>query len=899
MDVRRTLQADGGAVEYYSLAEAEHLGLGDFSRLPYSLKVLAENLLRHRDGETVTEDDIRALGQWSITRTSNAEIAFRPSRIIMPDASGIPLLADLTAMRAALGRLGGQPERLNPLCAIDFIVDHSLIVEASGSDDALRVNMDTEYARNGERFAFLKWAQQAFENIRIVPPGNGIMHQINLEYLARVVWTEPQGQNSDQNPGDNSVQNSGASTLAYPDSVIGMDSHTPMINAMGVLGWGVGGIEAGAAMLGQPISLQIPEVMGCRLHGRLRPGVTATDAVLTVTQALRARGVVQKFVEFCGDGLDSLALTDRATLANMAPEYGATMGFFPIDAETLRYMATTGRDSADIALVEAYARVQGMFREPDGEEPLFTDVVDIDLDSVETSLAGPSRPHQRTVLGAVPQSLADAIYAEQAPVLNLPEGPDTPPGHGAVAIAAITSCTNTSNPAVMLAAGMLARNAVARGLSVKPWVKTSLAPGSRVVDRYLESAGLKPALGALGFHTVGYGCTTCMGASGDIAPQLESLVKESGLVAGAVLSGNRNFEARVHPLCRVNYLASPPLVVAYALAGSLDVNLRTEPVGHDPDGAPVYLSDLWPDNDELEALMTAVVTPAEFKAVYAQAHEGGPRWDQLQDVGGALYHWDAQSTYLLEPPHFDGIERTPRDVDDISGAAVLVSAGDSTTTDHISPVGEIPQTGAAGRYLLEQGVRPADFNNFMTRRGNHEVMVRGTFANVRFRNELADGREGGFTRYPAGGEVVETFDAAVRYRNDGVPLVVMAGKEYGTGSSRDWAAKGTYLLGIRVVMAESFERIHRSNLIGMGVLPLQFPEGTSRHTLDVGRIARIDVTGLRDGLSPGMTVACALHYLDGTTRNVTMAARLDTPTEVNYYRHGGMLHYALRTMLEY
>ena len=885
LGTKKTLSVGDRQFAYYDLAAAEAAGAGDFAALPYALKVLAENLLRHEDGVTVTTDDIKALGRWTEDRSSDREIAYRPARVIMPDASGIPLLADLSAMRDAMVRLGGDPTSINPLTPIDFIVDHSVIAEVTGQDDAFQKNLEIEYARNRERFAFLKWAQQTYENIRIIPPGNGIMHQINLEYLARVVWSEERD----------------GETVAYPDCLIGMDSHTPMINSMGIFGWGVGGLEAGAAMLGQPVSMVIPEVIGCRLTGRLPEGATATDLALTVTQTLRAKGVVQKFVEFCGDGLDTLTLTDRATVSNMSPEYGATMGFFPVDQETLAYLDGTGRDADQIALVETYTKAQGMWRETGAPEPAYTDVVEIDLGQVETSLAGPSRPNQRTPLSQVPASFQTALAEDRAADASAEPvavpGQNYTLGHGAVAIAAITSCTNTSNPAVLIGAGLLARKAVEKGLHPKPWVKTSLAPGSRIVGDYLAASGLQKDLDALGYQIVGYGCMTCMGASGPLDEAIETAIRDNNLVAGAVLSGNRNFEARIHPMCRVNYLASPPLVVAYALAGRLDINLREEPLGEDKDGNPVMLADIWPSGDEIQKFINETVTAERFSAGYAHVLEGGPEWDALETGSGVTYDWDAASTYLRRPPYFVETERAPEPVTDIVGARALIMAGDMTTTDHISPVSVIGADSAAGEYLTGEGVHPRDFNNFMTRRGNHEVMIRGTFANIRFKNELAPGTEGGVTHHAPSGERMSVFDAAMKYRAEGVPLVVIGAKEYGTGSSRDWAAKGTHLLGIRAVIAEGLERIHRSNLIGMGVLPLQFKDGASRKTLGLDGTETFDITGLENGVTPGMDVACRISRADGTTEDITLLCRLDTQVEVDYFTHGGMLHYVLRQAL--
>ena len=885
LGTKNTLTVGDRQFAYHDLAAAEQAGAGSFAALPYALKVLAENLLRHEDGVTVTTDDIKALGRWTENRRSDREIAYRPARVIMPDASGIPLLADMSAMRDAMVRLGGDPASINPLTPIDFIVDHSVIADVTGQANAFQKNLEIEYARNRERFAFLKWAQQTYENIRIVPPGNGIMHQVNLEYLARVVWSEEQ---------DGEI-------FAYPDCLIGMDSHTPMINSMGIFGWGVGGLEAGAAMLGQPVSMVIPEVIGCRLTGRLPEGATATDLALTVTQTLRAKGVVQKFVEYCGDGLDTLTLTDRATVANMAPEYGATMGFFPVDRETLAYLEGTGRDADQIALVEGYTKAQGMWRETGAPEPAYTDVVEIDLADIETSLAGPSRPNQRTPLSQVPASFQAALtedLAADAAADPVPvAGKNYTLGHGAVAIAAITSCTNTSNPAVLIGAGLLARKAVEKGLRPKPWVKTSLAPGSRIVGDYLAAADLQKDLDALGFQIVGYGCMTCMGASGPLDDAIETAIRDNDLVAGAVLSGNRNFEARIHPLCRVNYLASPPLVVAYALAGRLDVNLREEPLGEDSDGNPVMLADIWPSGAEIQKFISETVTAERFSEGYAHILEGGPEWDALEASRGVTFDWDAASTYLRRPPYFVETEHAPDPVTDITGARALIMAGDMTTTDHISPVSVIGADSASGRYLTEQGVHPKDFNNYMTRRGNHEVMIRGTFANIRFKNELAPGTEGGVTRHAPSGKQMSVFDAAMKYRAEGVPLVVIGAKEYGTGSSRDWAAKGTHLLGIRAVIAEGLERIHRSNLIGMGVLPLQFKDGATRKTLGLDGTETFDITGLEDGVTPGMDVACRITRADGTTEDITLLCRLDTQVEVDYFTHGGMLHYVLRQAL--
>ena len=819
-NARNSLSVGGKEYLFYSLVKAEKGGAGDLSRLPHSLKVLAENLLRNEDAKAVTADDIRAIGAWTKTRTSDTEISYHPGRVIMPEVSGGPLLADMAAMRDAMVRLGGDPDAINPLIPIDLIVDHSVMVDAYGTADAMKKNVAIEFDRNEERYVFLKWAQQAYRNVRIIPPGNGILHQINLEYLARVVWTAERD----------------GKTIAFPDCLIGMDSHTPMVNGLGVFGWGVGGIEAGSAMMGQPVSMLIPEVVGCRLTGALREGVTATDLVLTVTETLRKKGVVQKFVEYCGPGLAHLALTDRATLANMSPEYGATMGFCPVDAETLRYLRLSGRSEEQIALVEAYTKAQGMWRDDATPEPLFTDVVEIDLSKVEPSMAGPFRPNQRTSLAKAQSRYRDSLAeqsgadaAKAAPVKV--EGEDFAIGHGSVAIAAITSCTNTSNPAVLIGAGLLARKARAKGLSRKPWVKTSLAPGSRVVAEYLAESGLQDDLDALGYNLVGFGCTTCMGNSGPLDAGIARAIEDNDLVVGAVLSGNRNFEGRVHPQIRFNFLASPPLVVAYALAGTLDIDLTKDPIGTGKDGKPVYLRDIWPSNKEIHDTIARTIKPAMFTGVYETSSEGGPEWRALNAGGGITYDWDQASHYLRQPPYFTTTAPKPEPVKDIRGARPLVMVGDMTTTDHISPIGTIDLGGAAGQYLLANGVKQRDFNNFGSRRSNHEVMIRGTFANIRLRNEMAPGTEGGFTRHMPDGKDMTVFDASETYRKEGVPLVVVGGKDYGTGSSRDWAAKGTYLLGIRAVIAEGFERIHRSNLIGMGVLPLQFKDGMTRKTL--------------------------------------------------------------------
>lgn len=887
--VLRDLTIGKRTVRYYSLEAAAEAGLDAISRLPYSLKVLLENALRHEDGRTVTADDIAALAAWPQNRRSAGEIAFYPVRILMPDSSGIPLMADLAAMRDAVRGLGGDPARVNPVIPAQLIVDHSVNIDVAGSFNAAARNMDMEYTRNGERYSFLKWAQGAFSNLAVVPPGVGICHQINVEYLARLVCT--------------TEGTEGSPETAFPDSLLGMDSHTPMVNSLGVFGWGVGGIEAAAALLGQPVSVPIPEVVGCRLTGRPRAGLTATDIILTLTQVLRAKGVVQKFVEYWGDGVAALTLTDRATIANMAPEYGATMGFFPIDAQTLDYLALSGRDADHIALVEAYARAQGLWRNDDTPEPAFTDVVEVDLAAIEPCMAGPRRPQDRVRLAQVPETVAEAISAyrqsKRSPVP--PAARDASDAlaidDGDVAIAAITSCTNSSNPTVILAAGLLARNAVARGLKVKPWVKTSLAPGSRVVAAYLEKAGLQRPLDALGFQLVGFGCTTCLGNSGPLAEPVRRAIEEKDLMVAAVTSSNRNFEGRVHPQCRMAYLASPPLVVACALAGTLTRDLTTEPLGHDHDGKPVRLADIWPNPDDIRDALRRAVTPELFRESYADVFEGGRQWDALDVADGVTFDWDETSTYILQPPFFDETAPTLQPPSDIRGARPLLILGDSITTDHISPVGTITADSLAGRYLVDLGIAPDAFNSFAGRRVNHHVMMRGGFANIRLRNEMAPGTEGGFTRLMPEGTSTSIYDAAAAYRARGVPLVVVAGKEYGAGSSRDWAAKVTRLLGIRAVIAESFERIHRSNLICMGVLPLEFTGGATRRTLGLDGGEILDIEGVAGLERPGGTVTCCIRRPDGATETIMLRSRLDTAYDVDYWRNGGILDYVLRGLL--
>ena len=884
LKTRRSLKVGTRNYDYYSLAAAEKAGLGDLSRLPVSLKVLLENLLRHEDGRTVTVDDIKAVAAWLKHRRSDREIAYRPARVLMQDFTGVPAVVDLAAMRAAMQDLGGDAKKINPLSPVDLVIDHSVMVDYFGGKGAFAKNVAMEYERNGERYQFLRWGQSAFENFRVVPPGTGICHQVNLEYLAQTVWT---------------AKADGVET-AYPDTLVGTDSHTTMVNGLAVLGWGVGGIEAEAVMLGQPTSMLIPEVVGFKLTGALREGATATDLVLTVTQMLRKKGVVNKFVEFYGPGLDALALADRATIANMAPEYGATCGFFPIDAETIRYLKATGRNAARVALVEAYAKKQGMWRTAKTPDPVFTDTLELDIGTVEPSLAGPKRPQDR-----VPLSRAAAEFkAGLKDGFGVGDGEKRVPvagaahdlGHGDVVIAAITSCTNTSNPSVLLGAGLLARNAVKRGLKTKPWVKTSLAPGSQVVTDYLAKAGLQKDLDKLGFNLVGYGCTTCIGNSGPLPDPIAAAVTSGDLVAAAVLSGNRNFEGRVNPHVRANYLASPMLVVAYALAGSMKVDLLNDPLGSDKKGQPIYLRDIWPSSQEIQAAVRKNVTAAMFKKRYADVFAGDRAWRKVKTATGLTYQWDGDSTYVQHPPYFAGMQAQPGSVRDIRGAHLLGLFGDSITTDHISPAGSIKKESPAGSYLIGHGVGAVDFNSYGARRGNHEVMMRGTFANIRLKNEMVPGIEGGVTRHMPDGAQMPIYDAAVKYQGEGVPLVIVAGKEYGTGSSRDWAAKGTLLLGVKAVIAESFERIHRANLVGMGVLPLQFKDGMTRKTLALDGSETFDITGVAAGIKPRMDVACRITRKDGSTQDVTLLCRIDTLDEVEYYRHGGILPYVLRNL---
>lgn len=879
-----TLQVENKTYHYYSLALAANT-LGNLSRLPKSLKVLLENLLRWQDGDSVTVDDIQALAGWLKHAHADREIAYRPARVLMQDFTGVPAVVDLAAMREAVKRLGGDTRKVNPLSPVDLVIDHSVTVDHFGDDDAFEENVRLEMSRNHERYTFLRWGQQAFSQFRVVPPGTGICHQVNLEYLGKAVWSEQQG---DQ-------------WVAYPDTLVGTDSHTTMINGLGVLGWGVGGIEAEAAMLGQPVSMLIPDVVGFKLTGKLCEGITATDLVLTVTQMLRKLGVVGKFVEFYGDGLDSLPLADRATIANMAPEYGATCGFFPLDDVTLSYMRLSGRSDEQVALVEAYAKAQGMWRHT-GDEPVFTQSLALDMADVEASLAGPKRPQDRVALGNVPQAFNAATELEvnaagtDKPAVEFTlDGQQHALPEGAVVIAAITSCTNTSNPSVLMAAGLLAKKAAARGLMPKPWVKASLAPGSKVVSDYLAHAGLTPYLDRLGFNLVGYGCTTCIGNSGPLPDPIESAIKQGDLTVGAVLSGNRNFEGRIHPLVKTNWLASPPLVVAYALAGNMKVNLNHDPLGYDGGGQPVYLKDIWPSSEEIAQAVQQVSTEM-FHKEYAEVFAGTPEWKAIEVPASDTYGWQEDSTYIRLSPFFDTMGVTPDPVQDIHGARVLAMLGDSVTTDHISPAGSIKADSPAGRYLQENGVASRDFNSYGSRRGNHLVMMRGTFANIRIRNEMVPGVEGGMTRLLPGNDVMSIYDAAMQYQKQRTPLAVIAGKEYGSGSSRDWAAKGPRLLGVRVVIAESFERIHRSNLIGMGILPLEFPQGETRKTLNLTGEERLDITGLQQ-LSPGAMIPVVITRADGQQQTLLCRCRIDTATELTYYQNDGILHYVIRNML--
>jgi aconitate hydratase len=882
LKTRRTLEIGGKTYDYFSLAALAEQGFPGVASLPFSLKVLLENLLRYQDERTVSVDDVTSLAAWKPAQAER-EIAYRPARVLMQDFTGVPAVVDLAAMRDAIHALGGDPQKINPLSPVDLVIDHSVMVDAYGSGTSFADNVKLEFERNNERYAFLRWGQTAFNNFRVVPPGTGICHQVNVEYLAQVVWTADES----------------GRTVAYPDTCVGTDSHTTMVNGLAVLGWGVGGIEAEAAMLGQPVSMLVPEVVGFKLTGKAAEGVTATDIVLTVTQMLRKLGVVGKFVEFFGPGLENLSLADRSTIANMAPEYGATCGFFPIDAETIRYLTFTGRDANRVALVEAYAKAQGMWRDASTPDPVFSTTLELDLGSVQPSLAGPKRPQDRVLLKDAQSSFTKTLSESgvAAPRKVQVDGRNYELTDGDVVIAAITSCTNTSNPSVLVAAGLVAKKAVELGLASKPWVKTSLAPGSQVVTDYLEKAGLTPYLDKLGFNLVGYGCTTCIGNSGPLDEPIAAAVEKGDLLVSAVLSGNRNFEGRISPHVKANYLASPPLVVAYALAGSMTIDVTTDALGTGKDGKPVFLKDIWPTNAEIQAAVESALTSEMFKSRYGNVFHGPDQWRAIETAEGETYKWDGGSTYVQNPPYFVGMPKTPGAVSDIRSARPLALLGDSITTDHISPAGSIKKDSPGGSYLLEHQVRPLDFNSYGARRGNHEVMMRGTFANIRLKNEMVDGVSGGWTRYQPSGEQMFIYDAAMRYKAEGVPLVVVAGKEYGTGSSRDWAAKGTLLLGVKAVIAESFERIHRSNLVGMGVLPLQFKDGMTRQSLGLDGTETFDITGIEAGLKPRMDLDVTITRKDGSKQSVKALCRIDTLDEVEYYRHGGILQYVLRSLM--
>ena len=877
---RDKLSVGAQSFEIYRLEKVEKHSGGSMDRLPFSLRILLENLLRNEDGRFVHPEDIKALASWK-PGGSEKEIAFMPARVLLQDFTGVPAVVDLAAMREAVKKMGGNPKRINPLFPAELVIDHSVQVDSFGTVNAFGLNAQLEFQRNVERYAFLRWGQTAFQNFKVVPPETGICHQVNLEYLARVVCVVPSGNRFE----------------AYPDSLVGTDSHTTMVNALGVFGWGVGGIEAEAAMLGQPSSMLIPQVVGFKLHGKLPGGATATDLVLTVTEMLRKKGVVGKFVEFYGSGLSSLSVPDRATIANMAPEYGATMGFFPVDAETLAYLQFTARPHEQIALVEAYCKEQGLFRTDATPDPAFTDTLQLDLGTVEPTVAGPKRPQDRVALRQAKSSFTKIVEgspAKHARVQN--NGDSFELANGSIVIAAITSCTNTSNPSLMLGAGLLAKKAVERGLQVKPWVKTSLAPGSKVVTDYLLKAGLTQYLDKLKFNLVGYGCTTCIGNSGPLPEAIAAAIKENNLVAVAVLSGNRNFEGRIHPLVRANYLASPPLVVAYALAGRMDLDLTTEPLGNDTEGKPVFLREIWPTPEEVEATVREAVTQEQYQRQYAAVYDGDEHWKGMAVPAGDLYQWDAKSTYIKLPPYFENMSKTAAPLANIHGARVLAVLGDSITTDHISPAGSIGADSPAGKYLVANGVKPHEFNSYGARRGNHEVMARGTFANIRLKNQLAPGTEGGWTTYQPDGEQMSIYDASVKYREAGVPLIVLAGKEYGSGSSRDWAAKGPKLLGVRAVIAESYERIHRSNLVGMGILPLEFKAGENRDTLGLTGKETIEITGVTS-LSPRIAINVSAKSDNGSEKKFSVVARVDTPEEVAYYQNGGILTYVLRQMI--
>jgi aconitate hydratase len=885
---RSTLSVNGQSYTYYDLPKAaQKLGI-DAKRLPFSLKILLENLLRYEDGNTVNKNDIAAFKGWLEHKSNPHDIAYRPARVLMQDFTGVPAVVDLAAMRDAVEKMGANPEKINPLSPVDLVIDHSVQVDKFGTANAFKENVALEMERNKERYEFLRWGQKAFDNFRVVPPGTGICHQVNLEYLAKVAWT----------------RDVDGETTVYPDTLVGTDSHTTMVNGLGVLGWGVGGIEAEAAMLGQPISMLIPDVIGFELTGKLPEGATATDLVLTVTEMLRKKGVVGKFVEFFGDGLNHLPLADRATIANMAPEYGATCGIFPVDAETINYLRLSGRDEETMALAEAYAKAQGMWRDADYAAPTFSDTLTLDMGTVIPSLAGPKRPQDRVPLNTASSAFAAGLDALNKGSVKAGEakavaGEDYTLSHGDVVIAAITSCTNTSNPYVMIGAGLVAQKALALGLDVKPWVKTSLAPGSQVVTEYLERSGLNTALDSLGFQLVGYGCTTCIGNSGPLPDAIETTIKEHELVVASVLSGNRNFEGRVHANVRANYLASPPLVVAYALAGSMNIDITKDPIGKGSDGQDVYLKDIWPSNQEISDTVAKCVTREMFQQKYANVFAGDADWQAISVGEGKTYDWQDNSTYVQNPPYFEGMQLAVDNsaLKNIHGARVLALLGDSITTDHVSPAGNIAKNSPAAHYLQAHGVEPRDFNSYGSRRGSHEVMMRGTFANVRIKNEMLDGVEGGYTKHIPSGEQLSIYDAAMRYKAEGTPLVVVAGKEYGTGSSRDWAAKGTFLLGVKAVIAESFERIHRSNLVGMGVLPLVFSEGQNRQTLQLVGDEVISITGIEGELKPQQQLTAKITRSNGTEEEIPLLCRLDTPDELAYYKNGGILQYVMRQIV--
>ncbi|KHQ52124.1 aconitate hydratase AcnA [Mameliella alba] len=901
---RKTLEAGGKTVAYYSIPAAEAAGLGDFSKLPAALKVVLENMLRFEDGKTVTQDDIKAFSDWAANGgKGDRELAYRPARVLMQDFTGVPAVVDLAAMRDGIKALGGDAQKINPLNPVDLVIDHSVMIDEFGNPRAFQMNVDREYERNMERYTFLKWGQTAFNNFRVVPPGTGICHQVNLEYLSQTVWTD-----EDQH----------GETVAYPDTLVGTDSHTTMVNGAAVLGWGVGGIEAEAAMLGQPISMLIPEVVGFKLTGAMMEGTTGTDLVLKVVEMLRAKGVVGKFVEFYGEGLDKLPLADRATIANMAPEYGATCGFFPIDGETLRYLRNTGRDEDRIALVEAYAKANGMWRDAD-YAPVYTDTLELDMGTIVPAISGPKRPQDYVALTAAAPAFEKVVadfrgidisgdakdMAAEGPAATKPvnihktasvEGEDYELRDGSVVIASITSCTNTSNPYVMIGAGLVARKAAALGLTRKPWVKTSLAPGSQVVSAYLEAAGLQEDLDKVGFNLVGYGCTTCIGNSGPLQPEISKAINENDLIATSVLSGNRNFEGRISPDVRANYLASPPLVVVYALAGDMNIDITSEPIGQTPDGKDVYLKDIWPTTQEVAELVEQTVTREAFQSKYADVFKGDEKWQGVEVPQQETYDWPATSTYIQNPPYFQGMGKDKGAITNIEGARVLALLGDMITTDHISPAGSFKDTTPAGQYLVERQVPVREFNSYGSRRGNHEVMMRGTFANIRIKNEMLDGVEGGYTKGPDGNQT-SIYDAAMAYKEAGTPLVIFGGEQYGAGSSRDWAAKGTALLGVKAVIAESFERIHRSNLVGMGVIPFEFTGGDTRKSLGLKGDESVSISGL-DTVQPLQEVPCTITYADGSTKEITLKCRIDTAIEVEYIEHGGVLHYVLRNLAQ-